>query len=81
MLQSAIFSVQNEDQWHTRKRSLNDDAKVFLFASLFLLATKKSKMKKQKKTGIAGLIFYMAETVGFEPTSPCRLPDFESGSL
>ena len=25
--------------------------------------------------------FLLAETVGFEPTSPCGLPDFESGPL
>ena len=37
--------------------------------------------RQQKKAGQTGLNFLVAETVGFEPTSPLRLPDFESGPL
>lgn len=41
--------------------------------------------KKHRKPDTHGIklavLFSLAEAVGFEPTSPCGLPDFESGPL
>lgn len=36
-------------------------------------------LTKDPITVVSGLL--LAEAVGFEPTSPCGLPDFESGPL
>ena len=42
------------------------------------------KIRREQKKGLSRETNRdkpLAETVGFEPTSPCGLPDFESGSL
>ena len=41
---------------------------------------KTMQSKQYKKTGSVKSLPVLAETVGFEPTSPCGLPDFETHS-
>ena len=66
--------------------------RVFLFSSpphkpqvkesiLALAASGREKEKAGHRTRIASRLSLVAEAVGFEPTSPCGLPDFESGPL
>ena len=45
---------------------------------LALAASGREKEKAGHRTRIASRLSLVAEAVGFEPTSPCGLPDFES---
>jgi len=42
-----------------------------------IIGAKRDFEEKKKSSKPAWLLDFLAEAVGFEPTSPCGLPDFE----